>query len=385
MASTSEPSSDPLTAAEHIDLYEALGVDASADDQQIKSAYRKAALKYHPDRHANSSPEVAQAAADKFKQISVAYTVLTDPRKKHVYDAMRKQGRKDAAMAVTEQQSELPSIDLDNLRVHERFLAAVLSKAGVNIPTMVPPRVMDEAVRMKDLAPNLPLGYAMNVEMEKTHSRFFRINITQEMINKGACVRVHSSKCSRFKLLLFDTTATEIIYEQDSTEINKKTYAGLYLFDIPAFSFQDPTNVIQYADDPKRVLFRRLDTFIETQPIKVTAGVHLIAVLGNNFYNAVNIVIDLVCGKGTPDELKEIQEIDQKLVEKKTELDRFESEYYEAKKRWEEAEKKHEEETQQLNKLLNDRHMAFQSFGPRPTPLNVQQSGGYFSTWFGSK
>ncbi len=62
------------------DYYEILGVDKKAPPEDIKKAYRKLALQYHPDR--NKSPE----AEDKFKEISEAYAVLSDPNKKQQYD-----------------------------------------------------------------------------------------------------------------------------------------------------------------------------------------------------------------------------------------------------------------------------------------------------------
>lgn len=62
------------------DYYEILNVARTADGKEIKSAYRKLALQYHPDR--NSEPE----AADTFKQINEAYAVLSDPEKRDRYD-----------------------------------------------------------------------------------------------------------------------------------------------------------------------------------------------------------------------------------------------------------------------------------------------------------
>lgn len=62
------------------DYYEVLGVSKTAPANEIKSQYRKLALKFHPDR--NKSPE----AAEHFKEISEAYAVLSDPEKRKVYD-----------------------------------------------------------------------------------------------------------------------------------------------------------------------------------------------------------------------------------------------------------------------------------------------------------
>ena len=63
------------------DYYEVLGVSRSASDQELKSAYRKLALKYHPDRNPGD-----HAAEEKFKEASEAYQVLCDADKRAAYD-----------------------------------------------------------------------------------------------------------------------------------------------------------------------------------------------------------------------------------------------------------------------------------------------------------
>ncbi len=64
------------------DYYEVLGVPRSAGEQELKSAYRKLALQYHPDRNPGDKGE----AEEKFKEISEAYSVLADPDKRAAYD-----------------------------------------------------------------------------------------------------------------------------------------------------------------------------------------------------------------------------------------------------------------------------------------------------------
>lgn len=63
------------------DYYEVLGVSRNASDQELKSAYRKLALKYHPDRNPGD-----HSAEEKFKEASEAYQVLCDPDKRAAYD-----------------------------------------------------------------------------------------------------------------------------------------------------------------------------------------------------------------------------------------------------------------------------------------------------------
>jgi molecular chaperone DnaJ len=63
------------------DYYEILSVSRNAGDDELKAAYRKLALKYHPDRNPDD-----KAAEEKFKEAAEAYEVLRDPQKRALYD-----------------------------------------------------------------------------------------------------------------------------------------------------------------------------------------------------------------------------------------------------------------------------------------------------------
>jgi curved DNA-binding protein CbpA len=64
------------------DFYDVLGVAKSESDRDIKGAYRRLAFEHHPDR--NRSPEAEQ----RFKEVSEAYSALSDPEKRALYDAL---------------------------------------------------------------------------------------------------------------------------------------------------------------------------------------------------------------------------------------------------------------------------------------------------------
>ena len=63
------------------DFYEVLGVSRDASERDIKKAYKRLAMKFHPDRNQGD-----ESAAEKFKEVKEAYEILLDPQKKAAYD-----------------------------------------------------------------------------------------------------------------------------------------------------------------------------------------------------------------------------------------------------------------------------------------------------------
>jgi len=69
------------------DFYKILGIAKGASDDDIKKAYRKQALKWHPDKNKAANAE------EKFKEVAEAYEVLSDPKKREIYDQYGEEGR----------------------------------------------------------------------------------------------------------------------------------------------------------------------------------------------------------------------------------------------------------------------------------------------------
>ncbi|XP_059668230.1 chaperone protein dnaJ 72-like isoform X2 [Cornus florida] len=82
-----------------MDHYKVLGLSRTANKEEIKEAFRKLAMEFHPDKHAQSPKSVRDGATRRFKQVSEAYEVLIDDRKRADYNLRRNSGGGRSATA----------------------------------------------------------------------------------------------------------------------------------------------------------------------------------------------------------------------------------------------------------------------------------------------
>lgn len=104
------------------DYYQLLGVSREATEKEINVAYKKLALKYHPDRS-----EDKEAAEVKFRALNDAYHTLIDPNKRRQYDL---KGEKVGS-------SDVETVDVSTLGGIGRVFGAMISKLGIPIPTQI--------------------------------------------------------------------------------------------------------------------------------------------------------------------------------------------------------------------------------------------------------
>lgn len=121
------------------DYYKTLGIEKGAKDEDIKKAYRKLALKYHPDK--NKTP----GAEEKFKEVAEAYEVLSDKKKREVYDRYGEEGLKGREWTLERLLSVLVSSKLINL-----FLC---------VPLFVPRRIWQLERRTDDEQLHIPVPW----------------------------------------------------------------------------------------------------------------------------------------------------------------------------------------------------------------------------------
>jgi len=76
-----------LKKSKRKDFYKILGVEKTANDDEIKKAYRKRAMVHHPDRHSSASEEEKKDHETKFKEVGEAYAILSDEKKRRMYDS----------------------------------------------------------------------------------------------------------------------------------------------------------------------------------------------------------------------------------------------------------------------------------------------------------
>lgn len=148
-----------------INFYDILGVVKTCSESDIKSAYRKLALKYHPDRNPNDAQ-----AAETFKRLSIAYAVLSDPNKRRQYDLS----------GSTSGFEDFDGLEVEQMNGFHRMLGAVFTKLGVTIPTQITPKVLANA---KSLTESRKSGDVVDVQLGRKYidqvnrqdAKFYRI------------------------------------------------------------------------------------------------------------------------------------------------------------------------------------------------------------------
>ncbi|KAI6176696.1 DnaJ domain protein [Aphelenchoides bicaudatus] len=324
------------------DFYAILGVAKNASEQEIKNAYRKLALKYHPDRNPNN-----HEAQETFKKISIAYSVLSDPNKRRQYDLY---GPKTCGV-------DFEGVDISELGGFGRFFGAMFHKLGVPIPTVIGPKVLAQARALckgeEQGAQLLEPGVWVSESVGNQEGRFYKIHMTEELAKHGVVIKCKSYSGSKFKLVLFDKEGGARIITE-SQKKKKDVAAELYFVPFERVNVAEFVPMRHYLEDKETPLpFHYLDA-IETQGgHSLEPHDHYLCVYGDNFFQSVKFkLIFLPLNEQCSEVISSLKVLGPELTDKKRDMGTFQKEYMDVKKKYEENKKRLKDEDELIQKKL---------------------------------
>nr|ADD24101.1 Chaperone protein dnaJ 16 [Lepeophtheirus salmonis] len=338
------------------DFYTLLGLERTATQSEIKQAYRRLAVKYHPDKNPGN-----EEASDKFKEISTAYAILSDPSKKHMYDL---KGEDEAL-------KHFPTVNIEEMGTLGRVIGGLVTQAGVPLPTEITPKVLSLAkyltngetnIQGIDIPQVITVEYGKEVaaKLPRQSAKFFWITVSQSDLNKGVLVLCRSNGNDKFKVIFFDKDG-QVSMIQESRKLKKHSEANILLLPFPHYQLNEQDIFSRMSEDIPSV-FMALDLFNKDTK-SLIPGKHLFCVYQDNWLFQGNFTMKCLEGlsQGTEFE-QEIRRVEDQMVTKKKEMEEFQPEYVKVMKKAGGVTEKVKNFTTETNELMAKREKIYNEY-----------------------
>ncbi|CAM0902034.1 unnamed protein product [Alopecurus aequalis] len=343
----------PVRRPQRKDLYVVLGVNRTATVDEIRKAFQRMALKYHPDK--NGDDPVASGI---FMEVKFAYSILSDPSKRRQYDI--------SGFEAIESDRQKSDLDLSNLNSASTMCMALLSKLGVPIKTTVPVAILKEALDGPAKVFQLQLGHSEHRKVEKLSAKYYAVDITEPEAKGGLVCRVHSTDQSKFKLLYFtlkENGGLDLTMQEDSVDTGNGTSAGMYFLGFTVYRFEHNYSAA-LTKNSHPALSKMLDSYQSCDVNELNPGTHYFAVYGDNFFYPASYTIEFVSGQSFSAEKEKLQNVEAKILARQ-------ARYRQVFAKPTEMEDVCAQDMQTINELLKERnaiHASFMTNNNSPPP-----------------
>jgi hypothetical protein len=265
-------------------------------------------------------------------------------------------------------------VDVESLGGIGRMFGAMISRFGhIPIPTQISPEVLqaakalcqggclDGAGAADERVVDLVWGWEFEGRVERQAASFFRITVDERQAANGLVVNCRSSNKGKFKLLTFDREGS-IMHQEDSAQSRDGTRseATLYFTNFETF-FLDPPTPEALIEENSPPVFGKLEQFRSSR-LSISKGQHLICVYGDNFIGKTFYNILAVPALNDCEDVKVMQELDQKVLAKKAEMELLHEEYIASRNRYEACLRRLKDETVEVDDLIDNREAAYSNF-----------------------
>ncbi|RHY27034.1 hypothetical protein DYB32_007099 [Aphanomyces invadans] len=206
---------------------------------------------------------------------------------------------------------------------------------------------------------DLPVGIEMAGKVDKQEGHFFRVSITDRIVESGFVMTCRSIAKSKFKLILFDKDGSVRCVQESETRA-KHTSADMFLTKLELMDTDDTFKCLSDQEQTLPDIFHRLKTLERIQTPALEAGTHLFCVYGDNWFSSLQYIVQ--CLPIEPDAVESIQHVEQDLLRTKLELEAYQAEFTAAQKAYEAAMVKADGLDKRTKGLLTTRRAAYDDF-----------------------